>query len=43
MGSVNFAAIFFIQHTLKPLYAKFGVFRRKRTSISHIRYTINFT
>ena len=31
-GSVNFTAclpIFFIQHTSKPLYTKFGAFRRK--------------
>ena len=42
-GSVNFPAclpIFFIQHTSKPLYTKFGALRRKWRSISHIRYTI---
>ena len=38
------ASLFFwIQHTLKPVYAKFGAFLRKWRSISHIRYTIIHT
>ena len=37
------SSLFFrIQHTLKPLYAKFVAFRRKWRSISHIRYTNSF-
>ena len=37
----HLASLFFrIQHTSKPLYAKFVAFRRKWRSISHIHYTI---
>ena len=32
---------FWIQHSIKPLFAKFGSFRRKWRSISHIRYIIS--
>ena len=32
-----------IQHTSKPWYAKFGAFRRKWKSNSHIRYTVSRT